>query len=78
MWNRWSTTKHYPKVNTENNAQIVFMLFAWLFGVFVFAVLVGQIKEIIAQSTRSQDEYKKIFDNISQYMIRMQVGPPSI
>ena len=67
-----------PKVNTENNAQIVFMLFAWLFGVFVFAVLVGQIKEIIAQSTRSQDEYKKIFDNISQYMIRMQVGPPSI
>ena len=66
-----------PKVNTENNAQIVFMLFAWLFGVFVFAVLVGQIKEIIAQSTRSQDEYKKIFDNISQYMIRMQVGPVS-
>ena len=63
-----------PKVNTENNAQIVFMLFAWLFGVFVFAVLVGQIKEIIAQSTRSQDEYKKIFDNISQYMIRMQIG----
>ena len=67
-----------PKVNTENNAQIVFMLFAWLFGVFVFAVLVGQIKEIIAQSTRSQDEYKKIFDNISQYMIRMQVGPVSL
>ena len=62
-----------PKVNTENNEQIVFMLFAWLFGVFVFAVLVGQVKEIIAQSTRSQDEYMKIFDNISQYMIRMKV-----
>ena len=50
------------------------MLFAWLFGVFVFAVLVGQVKEIIAQSTRSQDEYMKIFDNISQYMIRMKVS----
>ena len=62
-----------PKVNTENNRQVVFMLFAWLFGVFVFAVLVGQVKEIIAQSTRTQDEYMKIFDNISQYMIRMKV-----
>ena len=50
------------------------MLFAWLSGVFVFAVLVGQVKEIIAQSTRSQDEYMKIFDNISQYMIRMKVS----
>ena len=62
-----------PKVDTENNRQIVFMLLAWLVGVFVFAVLVGQVKEIIAQSTRSQDEYMKIFDNISQYMIRMKV-----
>ena len=62
-----------PKVNTENNRQVIFMLFAWLFGVFVFAVLVGQVKEIIAQSTRTQDEYMKIFDNISQYMIRMKV-----
>ena len=63
-----------PKVDTENNRQIVFMLFAWLSGVFVFAVLVGQVKEIIAQSTRNQDEYMKIFDNINQYMIRMKVS----
>ena len=49
------------------------MLIAWLSGVFVFAVLVGQVKEIIAQSTRNQDEYMKIFDNINQYMIRMKV-----
>ena len=60
-------------MDTENNRQIVFMLFAWLSGVFVFAVLVGQVKEIIAQSTRNQDEYMKIFDNINQYMIRMKV-----
>ena len=67
-----------PKVDTENNRQIVFMLLAWLVGVFVFAVLVGQVKEIIAQSTRSQDEYMKIFDNISQYMIRMKVDTVTV
>ena len=34
------------------------------------SVLIGNVKEIIAQSTQNQDMYMRMFDNISQYMFR--------
>ena len=67
-----------PKPAADNSAQMLFMAVSWLFGVFVFAVLIGNVKEIIAQSTRTQDEYMKTFDNIIQYMVRMKVPPDTM
>ena len=37
-------------------------------------VLIGNVKEIIAQSTQNQDGYMRMFDNISQYMFRYPVS----
>ena len=62
-----------PKPGKDNIFEMIFMWVMWISGVFVFAILIGDVKDIIAQSTKNQDEFMFNFDQISQYMYRLGV-----
>ena len=67
-----------PKPGRDRPWQMIFMGTLWLMGVFVFAVLIGNVKDIIAQSTHSQDEYMIHFDRLSGYMHAMHVPEETV
>ncbi|XP_037068488.1 cyclic nucleotide-gated cation channel beta-3-like [Pollicipes pollicipes] len=58
-----------------NEFEYVFMTGSWLMGVFVFALLVGQIRDIVAKITRTRDEFRQIMDSTVRYMQHLSLPP---
>jgi len=49
------------------------MMFAWLLGVFILAMVIGQIRDIVANASRSQSYYRDVLNMTSNYMRQLAV-----
>ena len=57
-----------------NVAEIVFMTASWLMGVFVFAILIGDIRDIVSNARVNILTYQKHLDAITAYMNNNKVA----
>ncbi|XP_022256341.1 cyclic nucleotide-gated cation channel beta-3-like isoform X2 [Limulus polyphemus] len=52
----------------KNEYEYIFMTFSWLTGVFIFAFLIGQIRDIVATATQNTTQYHQVMDQMVRYM----------
>ncbi|XP_054154080.1 cyclic nucleotide-gated cation channel beta-3-like [Oppia nitens] len=56
-----------------NDIERIYMIVSWLMGVFVFALLIGQIRDIVATATQNQTRYKEFMNKAVRYMSNMDL-----
>jgi CRP-like cAMP-binding protein len=57
----------------ERDSQRLYMAAAWLLGVFVFAFLIGQIRDIVGQAQRQHAMYRAMADRIALMLRDLRV-----
>eukprot|EP00095_Tigriopus_kingsejongensis_P000955 snap_masked-scaffold83_size396513-processed-gene-0.1 protein:Tk00955 transcript:snap_masked-scaffold83_size396513-processed-gene-0.1-mRNA-1 annotation:"cyclic nucleotide-gated cation channel beta-1" len=57
-----------------NIPEILFMTASWLMGVFVFAILIGDIRDIVSNARKSASSFQKQMDAVADYMNRNRVN----
>ena len=57
-----------------NVAEILFMTASWLMGVFVFAILIGDIRDIVGNARRNALTFQAKLDAITTYMNNNKVA----
>uniref|UniRef100_T1IQ57 Cyclic nucleotide-binding domain-containing protein n=1 Tax=Strigamia maritima TaxID=126957 RepID=T1IQ57_STRMM len=60
-----------PKPIEQN--EYLFMTFSWLAGVFIFAILIGQIKDILSLASQVKQDYRQRIDRVHAYMHHMNI-----
>ncbi|XP_060076393.1 uncharacterized protein LOC132556018 [Ylistrum balloti] len=51
-----------------NKLEYIFMTIYWVSGVFVFALLIGQIRDIVDAAGRAKSQYDKMMDDALRYV----------
>ena len=57
-----------------NILEIIFMTASWLMGVFVFAILIGDIRDIVGNARKNALDFQHQLDNITTYMNNNKVA----
>ena len=58
----------------KNVTEILFMTTSWLLGVFVFAILIGDIRDIVGNARRNALTFQRQLDAITTYMNNNKVA----
>ena len=62
------------KPTPNNRLELLFMTASWLIGVFVFAILIGDIRDIVLNARKSELRFQKQLDNVTAYLNRNKVA----
>ncbi|GMR54795.1 hypothetical protein PMAYCL1PPCAC_24990, partial [Pristionchus mayeri] len=58
-----------------NVIEYIYMTFSWMMGVFVFALLLGQIRDIVSNANRNKEEYRRKMDAALYECERLRLSP---
>ncbi|KAE9554973.1 hypothetical protein FO519_001791 [Halicephalobus sp. NKZ332] len=67
-----STGNNPPPTNV---IEYGYMIFSWMMGVFVFALLLGQIRDIVYNANKNAEEFRSIMDKALGECKRLELPP---
>lgn len=67
-----STGNNPPPTNV---IEYGYMIFSWMMGVFVFALLLGQIRDIVYNANKNAEEFRSIMDKALGECKRLDLPP---